>query len=48
MHFIEQVFGFSPDGGSGLTEMLFLILPIAGLVVAAILRRRRSTSATRL
>jgi hypothetical protein len=38
MHFIEQVFGFSPDGGSGLTELLILLIPLAGLLLAAIVR----------
>jgi hypothetical protein len=44
MHFIEQLFGFSPDGGSGLTELLLFLLPVvAGLL--AIYRRRRRMSA---
>ena len=28
MDFIERVFGFSPDGGSGLFELLLFILPV--------------------
>jgi hypothetical protein len=40
MHFIEQLFGFSPDGGSGLTELFLFMLPVvAGLLV---FYRRRS------
>ncbi len=38
MDFLEQVFGISPDGGSGTTELLFLILPI--LVAAFVMVRR--------
>ncbi len=44
MHFIEQLFGFLPDGGSGLTELLLFLLPVvAGLLV--MYRRRRRMSA---
>jgi hypothetical protein len=32
MDFIEQWFGISPDGGSGATEMLYVL--VAALVVA--------------
>jgi hypothetical protein len=39
MDFIEQIFGFSPDGGSGAFEVLLFLIPIAGLVI---LYRRRS------
>ncbi len=39
MNFIEQFFGLSPDAGSGLTEMIFLLVPIT-LIVALVLRRR--------
>jgi hypothetical protein len=39
MDFIEQWFGISPDGGSGATELLFLV--VALLIVAIILARRR-------
>lgn len=38
MDFIEQIFGFSPDGGSGAFELLLFLIPIAGLVI---LYRRR-------
>jgi hypothetical protein len=46
MDFIERLFGISPDGGDGTTEMLWLIA-FASTVVMAIalgtlrLRRRR-------
>ena len=47
---IEQRFGFDPDGGSGLIELLVALVPVAiGLAVAAVgvrltmqLVRRRS------
>jgi len=41
MDFIEQIFGFSPDGGSGVFELLLFLIPIAGLVL---LYRRRGKS----
>lgn len=42
MDFIERIFHLSPDKGSGVTELLFLlIIPIA-LFVAAALRKRLS------
>lgn len=31
MDFIERIFGFSPDGGSGAFEFLLFAIPIAGL-----------------
>ena len=31
MDFIEQIFGFSPDGGDGSFEFLLFAIPIAGL-----------------
>jgi hypothetical protein len=43
MDFIEQLFGISPDGGDGTTEMLFVLAFIAiivGLVAWRIYRRR--------
>jgi hypothetical protein len=39
MDFIERIFGFSPDGGSGSFELLLFLIPIAGL--AYLWRRRR-------
>jgi hypothetical protein len=31
MDFIEKIFGFSPDGGSGSFEVLLLLIPIVGI-----------------
>ncbi len=39
MDFIETIFGVSPDGGSGATELLFVAAVIA--IVAALAMRRR-------
>ena len=39
MDFIEQWFGISPDGGSGATELLFVLVAI--LIVAMFLLRGR-------
>ncbi len=33
MNFIEQLFGFSPDGASGVFEFLLLAVPIVALSV---------------
>lgn len=40
MDFIERIFGVSPDGGSGLFEILLFMLPIMGLVVLWYARSR--------
>jgi len=32
MDFIERIFGFSPDGGSGSFELLLFMLLVLGLV----------------
>jgi hypothetical protein len=39
MHFIEDWFGISPDGGSGTLEVLYLVV-IAVILAMAVLRRR--------
>lgn len=39
MDFIERVFGFSPDDGSGWFEFLLFAIPLAG--VAWLWRRRQ-------
>jgi hypothetical protein len=31
MDFIEQLFGFSPDGGSGVVEFLLLAIPVVAV-----------------
>ncbi len=41
MDFIEKIFGFSPDGGSGTFEVLLFVIPIVGLYL---LYKRRSSS----
>ncbi len=33
MDFIEQLFGFSPDGGDGRFELLLFLIPLAGIVL---------------
>lgn len=40
MDFIERIFGFAPDGGSGLFEVLLFLIPIAGILVVREWRRR--------
>jgi hypothetical protein len=42
MDFIERIFGFSPDGGSGSFEFLLFALPIAGIICLALWRRQRA------
>jgi hypothetical protein len=34
MDFIERIFGVAPDGGSGLLEVLWFLVPIAAITVA--------------
>ena len=45
MHFIEQFLGFSPDGGSGATELTYALT--AFLAVALVLLRRRFVAVQR-
>jgi hypothetical protein len=33
LNFIEQIFGISPDGGSGTLEVLFFAIPVIGLCI---------------
>ena len=42
MDFIERIFGFSPDGGSGSFEFLLFALPIAGIAYLVVRRRQRA------
>ena len=44
MDFIEQVFGFSPDGGSGSFEMALAFVTIGVVVLWRWARSARSTS----
>jgi len=48
MDFIERLFGFSPDGGDGSTELLWLgVLALGVLMVAWFgLQRQRARRAT--
>ena len=41
MDFIEQLFGISPDGGSGSFEFLLFAVPVALLLMRAAWRRLR-------
>jgi hypothetical protein len=40
MDFIERIFGLSPDGGSGLFEVLLFLIPIAGILAIREWRKR--------
>lgn len=41
MDFIERIFGFAPDGGSGSLEFLLFVIPLAGIAYLALRARRR-------
>lgn len=41
MDFIEQLFGFSPDGGSGAFEFMLFAIPIAGIAYLVWRRKQR-------
>jgi hypothetical protein len=43
MDFIERIFGISPDGGSGLLEILLFLLPIAGIAVLRARYKRKDS-----
>lgn len=40
MDFIERLFGFSPDGGSGAFEFLLFLIPIVGILAIREWRKR--------
>ena len=40
MDFIERIFGISPDGGSGLFEVLLFLIPVAGILAIREWRKR--------
>jgi hypothetical protein len=42
MDFIERIFGISPDGGSGSLELLLLLIPLSGLALLRLWRRKSS------
>jgi hypothetical protein len=41
MDFIERIFGISPDGGSGMFEVLLFAVPIAGICYYMLRRRSK-------
>ena len=41
MNFIEQIFGVSPDGGSGELEFLLVVLPLLGFAAWRVWREPR-------
>jgi hypothetical protein len=41
MDFIEKIFGFSPDGGSGAFEFALFAVPIIGIAYFVYRRRQR-------
>lgn len=45
MDFIERIFGFSPDGGSGLFELVLFLIPLAGIAAVYLFRRRQREKA---
>lgn len=45
MDFLEQLFGFSPDGGDGTFELLLFVIPITGLIY--LWRRRQGQARAR-
>jgi hypothetical protein len=40
MQWLEQVFGMSPDGGSGVAELLMVVAPMVIVGLMAVLRLR--------
>jgi hypothetical protein len=42
MDFIEQIFGISPDGGSGAFEFLLFAIPFVGLYLIYRVRAMRN------
>lgn len=50
MDFIEQIFGISPDGGDGSTEMMYVAVAVAIVLLAVgrpLLRRMAAKRASR-
>ncbi len=41
MHWIEDLFGISPDGGNGLYEAFIVVVPLAVAAAWAVARRRQ-------
>ena len=44
MDFIEQLFGFSPDGGTGWFEFLLFAVPLTGISILVWRKRSRNIS----
>lgn len=44
MQFIEQLFGFSPDGGTGLTELSILAVALTAILITLKWRSARKGS----
>ena len=42
MDFIERIFGFFPDGGSGSLEFVLFSVPMAGICYLVLRRRHRN------
>lgn len=42
MDFIEKLFGFSPDGGSGVFELMLFLVPLIGICGLALTRAKRA------
>ena len=42
MDFIERLFGFAPDAGTGSLEFLLFAIPVAGICYLAFRRQRRN------
>jgi hypothetical protein len=42
MDFIEQIFGISPDGGSGVLEILMFLIPAMGIYLLYRMRSRNN------
>lgn len=47
MNFIEQLFGFSPDGGSGVFELMLFLVPLVGICWLARTRAKRARERNR-
>jgi hypothetical protein len=41
MDFIEKIFGFSPDGGNGMFEVLLFAIPVLGAIAISRYRARK-------
>ena len=42
MDFIERIFGFSPDGGSGTFEVMLFVIPVVGILLIREWRKRHA------